>query len=220
MILEIKTVLRTALRRCGLAPLAHKVRMLWHKSDYEDRFADAMLASVQPDDCVWDVGANVGFYTEQFAKLARRVVAFEPVPENCGQIECKRIPNVDCLQIALGDSAGEKVMFIGRQFSSVVVAPYPHAPRRVVKVCRADDLVDLPSPAIVKIDVEGYEVEVLRGMCRTLGGVRALFVEIHFQLLDQRGMRQAPATLVRDLKSLGFSRIEWPDASHIAAYRV
>ena len=56
-------------------------------------------------------------------------------------------------------------------------------------------------------------------MHRTLGSVRALFVEIHFRILEERGIRQAPAALVKDLKRLGFSKIEWPDASHIAAFR-
>jgi hypothetical protein len=86
-------------------------------------------------------------------------------------------------------------------------------------VC-GDDLAALWQPAVVKIDVEGYEIEVIRGMRRVLGGVRALFVEIHFQVLEERGMLQGPAALVKDLNRLGFSRIEWPDASHIAAFRV
>jgi hypothetical protein len=89
-----------------------------------------------------------------------------------------------------------------------------------VEVVRGDDLAELRQPAVVKIDVEGYEMEVIRGMSRVLGGVRALFVEIHFQVLEERGMRQGPAALVKHLKRLGFSRIEWPDASHIAAFRV
>ncbi|HVI77249.1 MAG TPA: FkbM family methyltransferase, partial [Candidatus Acidoferrum sp.] len=75
-------------------------------------------------------------------------------------------------------------------------------------------------PTVVKVDVEGYEVEVIRGMHEVLNHVRALFLEVHFQILEDRGMRLAPATLVRDLKRLGFSKITWPDASHIAAFRV
>src|SRR5258708_6935843 len=184
MILESTTLAREIMRRAKLTRFAHRIRMLWHRSEYEDRFSDVLLASIQPDDCVWDIGANIGFYTERFSKLARHVVAFEPVVENCRQIESKRMANVDCLAVALGDG-------------------FP----------------SLPHPTIIKIDVEGYEVEVIRGMYGILGDVRALFVEIHFQILAERGMRQAPAALVKDLKRLGFSRIEWPDASHIAAFR-
>jgi FkbM family methyltransferase len=220
MILESKTVARSIIRKAKLTVLAHRIRMLWHRGDYEDRFADILLASIRPDDCVWDIGANVGFYTERFSKLARHVIAFEPVAENSRQIESKRMANVTCLQIALGDAAGEKPVFVDGPFSSVALAPYPGAPERTVKVVCGDDLPSLRQPAVVKIDVEGYEIEVIRGMRRVLGGVRALFVEIHFQVLEERGMRQGPAALVKDLKRLGFSRIEWPDASHIAAFRL
>jgi FkbM family methyltransferase len=219
MILESKTLARAFLRRAKLTGFAHRIRMLWHSAGYEDRFSDLLLASIRPEDCVWDVGANVGFYTERFSKLARHVVAFEPVVENCRLIKSKGMANVDCLQVALGDAAGELPMFVAHQFSSIAVPPYPGTPQRAVQVVRGDSLPTLLPPTVVKIDVEGYEIEVIRGMHGILASVRALFVEIHFQILDQRGMQQAPAALVKDLKQLGFTRIEWPDASHIAAFR-
>jgi FkbM family methyltransferase len=219
VILECKTWARTILRRTKLTGIAHRVRMLWHTGDYEDKFAEVLLSTIQPDDYVWDVGANVGYYTQRFSRVAQHVVAFEPVAENCRQIQSKKMTNVDCLQLALGDTSGDLPMFVDHQFSSVAVAPYPGAPQQTVKVARGDDLLTLAPPTVVKVDVEGYELEVIRGMQRILGGVRALFVEVHFQVLSQRGMQQAPAALVKDLKQMGFSRIEWPDASHIAAFR-
>ena len=219
MILEAQTLARVILRKTKLTGLAHQVRMLWHRSDYEDRFADLVLASIQPDDCVWDVGANVGFYTAQFSRLARYVVAFEPVAANCAQIESQRMTNVNCQQLALGDAAGALPMFVDVEYSSLAVRPRPEASRQMVKVVRGDDLTNLLHPTVVKIDVEGYELEVIRGMAGVLSRVRALFLEIHFQILASRGTPQAPAALVRDLRRLGFSRIEWPDASHIAAFR-
>jgi FkbM family methyltransferase len=219
MILESKTVARSILRKAKLTVLAHRIRMLWHRRDYEDKFADVLLASIRPEDCVWDIGANVGFYTERLSSLARQVVAFDPLVEHCRHIESKKIANITCYQVALGDVAGEKSVFIDGPFSSVALAPYPGAPEQTVKVIRGDDLAAVRQPEVVKIDVEGYEIEVIRGMHRILEGVRALFIEIHFQVLEERGMRQAPAALVKDLKRLGFSRVEWPDASHVAAFR-
>jgi FkbM family methyltransferase len=223
MILESKTVARSIIRKAKLTVLAHRIRMLWHRGDYEDRFSDVLLTSIGPEDCVWDIGANVGYYTERFSKLARHVVAFEPVVENCRQIESKiesqMMGNVECLQLALGDAAGEVPIFVDGPFSSIALAPYLAASQQPVKIVRGDDLKSLRQPTVVKVDVEGYEIEVVRGMQRILSGVRALFVEIHFQVLEERGMRQAPAALVKELKRLGFSRIEWPDASHIAAFR-
>jgi FkbM family methyltransferase len=220
MILESKTVARSIIRKAKLTGVAHRIRMLWHRNEYEDRFADALLGSVRAEDCVWDVGANVGYYTERFSKLARQVVAFEPVLENCLKIEAKKLPNVDCQQVALGDAAGEVPMFVEGQFSSTVAASSPKAIKRTIRVARGDDFATLAQPTVVKIDIEGFEVEVIRGMRRILEGVRALFIEVHFQILDERGMKQAPSVLVQDLKRMGFARVEWPDASHIAAFRV
>lgn len=92
-------------------------------------------------------------------------------------------------------------------------------PGKIVKIARGDDLTSLLPPTVVKIDAEGYELEIVRGMPRILRGVRALFMEIHFEILEKRGMRQGPALLVKELKDQGFSNIQWPDASHIAAFR-
>jgi hypothetical protein len=71
----------------------------------------------------------------------------------------------------------------------------------------------------VKIDVEGFEPEVIRGMPNVLRSVRAAFVEVHFAILENRGMLQAPSDIVAELRSLGFTTIKWVDASHIMALR-
>jgi len=219
MILESKTVARSLMRRAKLTGVAHRIRMLWHRGDYEDRFSDALLGCMTPDDCVWDVGANIGYYTERFSKLASHVVAFEPIPENCSQINSKMLPNVECCQTALGDVTGEAEIFVDGPFSSIAVASQNGIPPRSVKIARGDDLTRLRPPSVVKIDVEGYELEVIRGMSGVLHGVRALFVEVHFQILEQRGLANGPSLLVKEIRKLGFSNIKWPDASHIAAFR-
>jgi hypothetical protein len=64
MILEAKTFFRSVCRKAGFTPYCTGF-VTWHSSDYEDKFAAAFLSSIRPVDCVWDIGANVGFYTEQ-----------------------------------------------------------------------------------------------------------------------------------------------------------
>ena len=107
------------------------------------------------------------------------------------------------------------------QYSSLCLSPCVRsdATRETVSVIPGDSLVDLPLPNVVKIDVEGYEPEVIRGMANTLRCVRAAFVEIHFAILEGRGMPQAPAEIVQSLRTLGFTTIRWVDASHIMALR-
>ena len=59
--------LRSVGRRLGLTGVL--VRVL--ARDYEERFSAAMLKSIEPGEVVWDVGANVGFYTTRFADRVR-----------------------------------------------------------------------------------------------------------------------------------------------------
>lgn len=92
-----------------------------------------------------------------------------------------------------------------------------------VRISTGDGLVeqgDVPIPSVVKIDTEGFELDVLRGMTDLLGKpeVRAVFVEVHFGLLCERGQPKAPADIERLLKLAGFAT-RWVDPSHIAAER-
>lgn len=75
-------------------------------------------------------------------------------------------------------------------------------------------------PNVVKIDVEGYEPEVLRGMINTLQSpsLRAVFIEVHFSVLNSRGCGAEPKKMVGLLKKSGLM-VKWVDPSHIAAYR-
>ena len=73
---------------------------------------------------------------------------------------------------------------------------------------------------MVKIDVEGYEVEVIEGFGPLLHepSLRALYVEVHFRLLHERGLDDGPARIEELLGSAGF-RTQWLDLSHLAAVR-
>jgi Methyltransferase FkbM domain len=78
----------------------------------------------------------------------------------------------------------------------------------------------IETPDVIKIDVEGHELQVLKGVSDTLHGdrVRAIFVEMHFALLAAEGCGEAPREIERLLKSRGFA-IRWPDPSHLHAFR-
>jgi FkbM family methyltransferase len=219
--LYLATTVRSFLRQAHLSKFAHRIRMVWHKSDYEDKFSAAMLAEIRSFDCVWDVGANIGFYTEKFSERAQQVIAFEPIQENINRIIERRLPNVRCAQMALGEMPGEFPIYnegtVG-QFSSLAVQPHPTSEKRLVHVERGDE-AKYPIPTVIKIDVEGFELEVLHGMPNRLKHARAAFVEVHFRILDQKGQRHRPNEIVSYLREMGFGKISWPDASHIVALK-
>jgi hypothetical protein len=92
-----------------------------------------------------------------------------------------------------------------------------------VQLESGDALVSLgvvSPPSVLKIDTEGCELDVLRGLQATLQRqtLRVVCVEVHFQLLEERGVPDAPSRIERMLTTAGFD-VAWPDPSHIVATR-
>jgi FkbM family methyltransferase len=161
------------------------------------------------DVCV-DVGANVGYYTLLASRLVGptgHVYALEPAPEIYAALQANlalnAVGNVTALPVAAGPAEGRAALFrppsgnVGR----ASLRPHSDVPSRpdhaAVEVRPLSALItasDLPRLRLVKIDVEGYEVEVLRGLEPIFGlGLRpAVLVEVH--TLDAP---EAPSYLAR-----------------------
>jgi FkbM family methyltransferase len=224
-----------ALRNVGRAVgLNRVVGALRNTGRYEDRFQSAMLESVRPGDVVWDVGANVGLYSKMFAERAGaegRVFAYEPSPINLERLRgaVQALDNVTVLPLGLGDS--EKVVSfeqgadaLGATSRVIENAPTDEAQGIRIRIVRGDDLIAAGAaapPNVIKIDTEGYELDVLLGLARTLSNerLRLLCIEVHFRLLEERGLSGAPSEIEARLAAAGFS-VSWPDASHIVARRL
>ena len=127
--------------------------------------------------CVYDIGANLGNHTVYFASHAKNstVYSFEPVPVTFDLLKRNVEQNglserVKLFQCALGakeSSAKMKVEGPGGLAFSSITRDVHSVWTQEVAVKRLDDM-NLPPPDFVKIDVEGYELEVLKGMERTL----------------------------------------------------
>jgi FkbM family methyltransferase len=222
---------RNRLRHNGLLRGMYKRWVARH--DYEERFSDALLAAIRPGDVVWDVGANVGLYTERFvAGGAAHVVCFEPAPEAVRTLQSRFAHEsaeggrVRIVPIALSNVSGT-VQFAadGSSPNNRILASAHSQPAAAADVpVRSGDQAlreyALPAPNVVKIDVEGYEPEVIAGLTEILGSaaLRAVFIEVHFALLHERGLDAAPERIVKTLQSRGM-RVTWLDPSHLAAVR-
>jgi FkbM family methyltransferase len=228
--MRLETLSRAAFRRSGAKQLASTVASAGREEAYEERVRSAFLAAVRPGDVVWDVGANVGLYTSLFGELvgpAGKVVAFEPVPQSYRALleGTTEVANVVALNRGLSDRPGRMPMVIAGEPTAATNSFFGDGPgeRIELELAAGDDLAEgeqLPLPDVVKIDVEGFELEVLTGLRGTIGEPRCRMVlcEVHFGILDARGQRHAPNRIQRFLSSLGFG-IEWIDASHVAGYR-
>lgn len=181
----------------------------------EPDMVEFLKTNIHKDDIIWDIGANVGAYSLLAAKIngscAKKVVSFEPYIPTFAHLWENIVLN-DCtdrvipLCVALTDKSS--LDFLG--ISNVNAGSSEHIigddkllliqPCIVMKGDDINNYLDIPSPSILKIDVDGFEVNVLKGMQDILGNkfLRGIIVEV------ERGKTEGPVTTL--LQNYGFSR--------------
>src|SRR5262249_51802588 len=147
----------------------------------------ALAASlVRPGDTVIDVGAHVGIYTLLFSASVGptgNVIAFEPSPDNVAYLRkhlaLNNAGNVTIVNAAVAAQSGRARFAFGADSSTGHVSN--EGTLEVVTI-RLDDYITEARcrPSLIKIDVEGAEVEVLEGLADTLRtAAPALLVATH-----------------------------------------
>jgi len=194
------------------------------------------LEVIRPGDTLWDIGANFGYYSILAAGAVGTtgsVVSFDPHPDCLEDVLASAGLNnytwLSTANVALGSAHG--VMRLAGAAEGidgthrVVKLDAPESgPQFEIQVVRGDDwLKEHPErpPNVLKIDVEGAELDVLTGLSGVLASptCRAIIVEIHFGILHSTGRNNVPAKIVDMLKRMGFQHIVWLDASHLAAVK-
>ena len=175
----------------------------------EPEFQRALAQRVRPGHVVYDLGANVGFYTVLCARLAGpagRVVAVEPFPASAEAVRFNARLNgfetVDVVEAAIGEAPGRAWLDTGHGDPVTYrLAADRSGPGVEVATTSVDALVAAghPPPNVVKVDVEGAEVAALLGMARTLAEHRpAVLVEVHHAVAD------LPDALAQTTDPLGY----------------
>ena len=224
---------RSCARRLGLISALVQIRS-WipgQRRSYEAGFDAELRRAIRPGDCVWDVGANLGLYTERFADQAGPtgiVHAFEPAPSCFAALQArtKNLPNVVRHELALGRAEASLPMQLAADplgATHSLAAPPTGGETKLVRVTSGDlfrRTEQIRVPNVIKIDVDGFEEDVLLGLETTLADAtcRAILCEVHFGIFEKRNDRYAPARIERLLRKHGFS-LKWTDASHVAATR-
>jgi FkbM family methyltransferase len=135
---------------------------------------------IAPDSTVFDIGANVGNRIEALLKCGARVVAVDPQPD-CVRILRRTFRNrISVVQAAVGSAPGRHTLYFGEKADTKATLS-PDFIAQANKTKRFDDhewnrtievdIITLDSliakhgvPRFIKIDVEGFEFEVLRGL--------------------------------------------------------
>lgn len=183
---------------------------------------DRLLQLIGPESRIIDVGANIGMLTLPFARKASngRVVSFEPDPSNRARLvehlTLNGIRNVRVEAFGLGSEERThrlyKVVGTNSGMNRIVLGE-PASERfafNEVHVARLDHLrpqLGLDRVDLIKIDVEGFEMEVLMGAEHTLREFRpTLYIELDDENLRENG--SSAAELVGFLQARGYAVTE------------
>lgn len=168
----------------------------WNPEEYT-----AFKSSVRPGAIVLDVGANIGAYTVLFAQwtgASGRVIAFEPSPDSVlGLREHVRLngvaDRVEIVEAAVSSRDGSAAFdYAGASGANAIVADGTAIAGAItVRTTTLDAFCDARRlrPSMIKIDVEGEELDVLRGARQTLAQPGLdVFVEFHPSIWAARGI--------------------------------
>lgn len=166
----------------------------------------------------YDIGAHSGFYTLLFSRLTGHsgfVYAFEPLPINLSylkkHIELNNITNVEIIPCAVSEKSGISYL---RFFNDTFTAKIDSQEGIKVKLVSIDEEINkgniLP-PNIIKIDVEGHELSVLKGMFNTI----KIYKPIIFIALDNPDTKME---ILKTLKSLDYKLydLKWQEIKNIS----
>lgn len=170
---------------------------LYSDGTYEEGTLSFMEGVLREGDTFLDVGAHIGLMSLVASRCvgnSGRVFALEPEPGNFGRlvrhIEINSAVRVTPLNVAMGDRRGSGVIFDGggSNTGSATMMP-PHSSGRIGTEVRVETIDGLCSSfkiervRLLKIDVEGWELDVLRGASELLSGNQAPIVIIECSAL-------------------------------------
>lgn len=164
-------------KRGLLRPVLEGQRLKWTLNENLSVDATYWLDVVEPlltkDDVVFDVGTNIGTIANWFATRTHHVHGFEPHPDNLRltkeQIQLRKTTNITLSKLALGSEPGTLQLHVksfhghhslGDTSATPTVEKIDVEVDTVDRYCTANDIERID---FLKIDVEGFEEEVLKG---------------------------------------------------------
>ena len=204
-----------SVRRMGLKwelDMSHNhERRVYAIGSYESAVKREALKVLHRDDCVLDVGANIGTFALPIARRGYRVLAVEAATDSARRLDRHVALNaleglVVVQHLALGSTPGSVQLREGMTEDSGLrtIQGLGSVVERV-EMLDGDSLLRSlgMAPALVKIDVEGAELDVIQGLQETLSRARAVIVEVVD--MHQRRAGRSTASVVEALAEFGYA---------------
>jgi len=168
------------------------------------KFIDYCVDKNKKFNYILDIGAWVGTWSMAMNKFCGRVIAFEPDSLHYQCLVKNVTDDVETHQLAVGSE--EKLISLSEDnfTQSKRIVGEGSIPMITIDNMKLDD-VDL-----IKIDVEGYEMEVLKGAKKTLENVQYLMIELNN---NTKKYGSSNIEIEKYIQSLGFKLLisHWPD---------
>lgn len=182
-----------------------------------------MMRLLGSDDVVLEAGANIGYYALIEARQCRQVYAAEPHPENLERLKAhlsiNGVENVEPCHLAFGPSNAPLHLRCSPLSNWHSCLDAETGGDHVIEVPGAtiDSFVaEREPPTFLRMDIEGFELEALRGATRTLRKVRGLFLELHGPYLTIAQIRDVLDLLqVSGLEPSLIVQYDWPGLARV-----
>src|SRR5262249_53132467 len=193
------------------------VQCMMFYNRYGRETLEVFRSFVRPGDIVIDIGAHVGFFTLFLAELVTcqgRVYSFEPDVRARKSLErsvaASKMEWVTVSPFALASKSGTTRFYLARGLgssSAVKGEQQIDATETVVSTISLDELIQrgdiTGSVRLLKIDIEGFELDAIRGMSELLKRDRpVMLIEVNEEMLNARGV--TPECLFNVLSSLDY----------------
>ncbi|MEM7665731.1 MAG: FkbM family methyltransferase [Pseudomonadota bacterium] len=156
-----------------------------------------IMSILREEDVVLEVGANIGYYALMEASRCRKIYAIEPHPENVERlkrnIDLNGYTNIEVQHAGFGEEDGKLKLYTSELSNWHTAKENPGSSGEFIEVdCHRIDTFATANedPTFIKMDVEGFELQVLRGATETLKKIRHLFIELHGSLLSEDEIRE------------------------------
>lgn len=202
---------------------------------YQDKhILEKLLSRLEPGMHCWDIGASIGAYSCILSlknKPDGVVYAFEPELSSRQRLESNLavngISNVHIYDVALGREETQLHLVLAHDASAGTHrldqnVNHDSKESQVVTVTTMDKLIqrdNLKIPGVLKIDVEGFEEQVLIGGKDTIRhpDCRAIMIEMHFSIFAAEKDSDRANRISGLLEQAGFTNQDWVDPSHLFA---
>lgn len=190
---------------------------IFFKGYYAKNIIDLIKKYLPRDGAFVDVGANVGAYTLIAAKIAREVIAIEPVPEIASRLQencsLNNLANVKIVRFVISDTEGKTQLYIpeidANKSSSVYDAKASGARHITSDVTTLDALLAGKKIDFIKIDVEGHDRNVIMGAREIIKKYKPIIV--FEECGDEAPTEISKETIDQLFKEAGYEQIQIGD---------